>query len=165
MWRDVDPRNLGRDRPTLSRGSRAGTPELSERDSTLDPREALTRDLNLPRGPSRERVRVREHEYDHRGSEVRTLAAAGTFRVVPAADLREQYGNAGMQDRDLAHLRRQGLIRTTPYVVGRTRTTLVTLTDRGREVLDQSRRDRTGEAYQAYYAGISKPRELAHDAR
>jgi hypothetical protein len=96
---------------------------------------------------------------------VRTLAAAGTFRVVPAADLREQYGNVGMQDRDLAHLRRQGLIRTTPYVVGRTRTTLVTLTDRGREVLEESRRARSGEPNQAYYVGVSKPRELAHDTR
>jgi hypothetical protein len=165
MWRDVDPRDHDRDRPTLSRGSRAGTPELSERGSTIDPREALTRDLNLPRGSSRERIRVRGREYELRGTEVRTLAAAGTFRVVPAADLREQYRNAGMQDRDLAHLRRQGLIRTTPYVVGRTRTTLVTLTDRGREVLEESRRARDGEPNQAYYVGISKPRELAHDAR
>jgi hypothetical protein len=165
MWREVDPRDHDRDRPTLSRGSRAGTPELSERGSTIDPRETLTRDLNLPRGQSRERVRVRGHEYDLRGTEVRTLAAAGTFRVVPAADLREQYPKAEMQERDLAHLRRQGLIHTTPYVVGRTRTTLVTLTDRGREVLDESRRARGGEPGQAFHAGISKPRELAHDTR
>src|SRR5262245_17674193 len=99
MWPEVDFRDIDRDRPTRSRGSRAETPELSEPGSTIEPRDALTRDLNLPRGPSRERVRVREHEYDLRGTEVRTLAAAGTFRVVPAADLREQYGNAGMQDR------------------------------------------------------------------
>jgi len=165
MWREVDPRDIDRDRPTLSRGSRAGTPELFERGSTIDPREALTRDLNLPRGRSREPVRVREHEYELRGSEVRTLAAAGTFRVAPAADLREQYRDAGMQDRDLAHLRRQGLIRTMPYVVGRTRTTLVTLTDRGRQVLEESRRARGGEPSQAFYTGISKPRELAHDVR
>lgn len=165
MWREVDPRDIDRDRPTLSRGSRAGTHEVSERDSTSDPRVALTRDLNLPRGPSRERVRVREHEYSLRGSEVRTLAAAGTFRVVPAADLREQYRDAAMQDRDLSRLRRQGLIRTMPYVVGRSRTTLVTLTDRGREVLEESRRARGGEPGQAFHAGISKPRELAHDAR
>jgi hypothetical protein len=165
MWREVDPRDQDRDRPALSRGSRAGTPELSERGSTTDPREALTRELNLPRGPSRERVRVRGHEYDLRGTEVRTLAAAGTFRVVPAADLREQYPNASMQERDLTHLRRQGLIRTMPYVVGRTRTTLVTLTDRGRDVLEESRRARGNEHDQAFYTGISKPRELAHDTR
>ena len=48
MWRDVDPRDLDRDRPTLSRGSRAGTPELSERGSTTEPREALTRDHLIP---------------------------------------------------------------------------------------------------------------------
>ena len=165
MGREVDPRDGDRDRPTLSRGSRAGTTDLSERGSTSDPREALTRDLNLPRGPSRERVRVRDHDYELRGSEVRTLATAGTFRVVPAADLREQYRNAGMQERDLVHLRRQGLIRTMPYVVGRTRTTLVTLTDRGREVLEESRRARGGEPSQAFHAGVSKPRELAHDGR
>ena len=165
MWRDVDPRDVDRDRPTLSRGSGAGTHEISERGSTSDLRETLTRDLNLPRGPSRERVRVREREYNLRGSEVRTLAAAGTFRVVPAADLPEQYRDRGMQDRDLAHLRRQGLIRTQPYVVGRTRTTLVTLTDRGRDVLDEGRRARSAEPSQAFYAGISKPRELAHDVR
>jgi len=165
MWRDVDPRDADRDRPTLSRGSRAGTTGPSERDATSDPREALTRELSLPRGPARERVRIRDHEYELRGSEVRTLAAAGTFRVVPSADLREQYRSAGMQDRDLARLRRQGLVRTIPYVVGRTRTTLVTLTDRGREVLEESRRVRGNQHGQAFYAGISKPRELAHDTR
>jgi hypothetical protein len=165
MWRDVDPREHDRDARTLSRGSRAGSPEKAERGSTIEPREALTRDLNLPRGPSRERIRVNGHEYDLRGTEVRTLAAAGTFRVVPASDLREQYSNGRMQERDLANLRRQGLIRTTPYVVGRTRTTLVTLTDRGREVLGKSRRARGDEPGQAFYSGISKPRELAHDTR
>jgi hypothetical protein len=70
-----------------------------------------------------------------------------------------------MQDHDLTHLRQQGLIRTMPYVVGHTRTTLVTLTDRGREVLEESRRARGNEYGQAFYTGISKPRELAHDAR
>lgn len=165
MWRDVDPRDIDREGPSPSRGSRAGGQESSRRSSTSDPREALTRDLNLPRGPSRERVRVRDQECGLRGSEVRTLAAAGTFRVVPAADLREQYRDAGRQERDIAHLRRTGLIRTLPYVVGRTRTTLVTLTDRGREVLEENRRSRGGETSQAFYAGISKPRELAHDTR
>lgn len=165
MWRDVDPRDTDRDRPSPSRGSRAGSPELSERGPTSNLRDALTRDLNLPRGPARERVRVRHHEYELRGSEVRTLAAAGAFRAVPAADLREEYRDRRAQERDLAHLRRQGLIRTMPYVVGRTRTTLVTLTERGREVLEQNRRELGDEREQRFYAGISKPRELAHDAR
>ena len=41
----------------------------------------------------------------------------------------------------------------------------MTLTDRGRELLERHRRtDREG-ASQAYYTGIVKPRELAHDAQ
>jgi len=70
-----------------------------------------------------------------------------------------------MQARDLTHLRKLDLVRTMPYVVGRTRTTLVTLTDRGRMVLEDARRDRGEERRQIFYAGISKPRELAHDVR
>ena len=164
MWRDWEPRSLDADRPSLSRGSRAGSepPDLT---TARDSREPLTRDLDLPRGTSREQVRGRDRAYDLRGSEVRTLATVGTFRVVPTADLREQYRDSGMQHRDLSHLLQLGLVKTSPYVVGRTRTTLVTLTDRGREVLEDSRRHRANEAGQAFYSGISKPRELAHDVR
>ena len=51
-----------------------------------------------------------------------------------------------------------------PYVVGKTRTTLVTLTEQGRSVLEDARRDHDRER-QVFYAGIAKPRELAHDAQ
>jgi hypothetical protein len=164
MWRDVEPRTQDQERPSPSRGSR-GASDAPEGDRSTDPREALTRDLDLPRGPDRERVKVREHEYRLRGSEARTLATAGTFRVVPTADLRDQYANAGRQERDLEHLRSAGLVKTTPYVIGRTRTTLVTLTEQGRDVLEASRRDRDTDPRQTFYAGVSKPRELAHDVR
>ena len=164
MSRDLDPRELDHDRPTPSRGSRAGSePQDSAPDS--DSWDPLIRDLDLPRGPSRELVRVRGLEYDLRGSEVRTLATVGTFRVVPAVDLRGLYRDAETQARDMKHLQKLGLIRTTPYVVGRTRTTVMTLTDRARSVLEDARRDRGEDARQAFYAGISKPRELAHDVR
>src|ERR1700688_5055063 len=49
----------------------------------LDPRDALTTGLDLPRGPERERVSVHEQMYRLRGSEARALATIGTFRVVP----------------------------------------------------------------------------------
>ena len=53
-----------------------------------------------------------------------------------------------------------------PYVVGRERTTLVTLTERGRDVLEERRRPGRRTAIgRPFYAGIAKPRELAHDAR
>src|SRR5262249_23410550 len=141
MSRDLDPRELDNDRPTPSRGSR-GSSEPQESSAPNDTREPLIRDLDLPRGSSRERVRMRDREYDLRGSEVRMLAATGTFRAVPTADLRDQSRDAQGQARDLKHLRELGLVRTTPYVVGRTRTTLVTLTERGRSVLEDARRDR-----------------------
>ena len=62
-------------------------------------------------------------------------------------------------------LRDRGLVRTMPYVVGRERTRLVTLTDQGRAVLEAARRPRDGERRQEFYAGIAKSRELSHDVR
>jgi hypothetical protein len=164
MWRDVDPREPEHERPALNRGGRVGTDSVSV-ETSPDTREVLTRDLDLPRGPRRERFRQHGREYELRGSEVRTLAAAGTFRVVAASDLRDGYRDAASLHRDLLHLREQGLITTTPYVVGHTRTALVTLTARGRDVLDAARRERSAGTAQCFYAGVSKPRELAHDVR
>ena len=43
----------------------------------------------MPRGPERERVWARDSDVRLRGSEVRTLATVGAFRVVPAGDLRD----------------------------------------------------------------------------
>src|SRR5262245_26717519 len=110
MSRDLDPRDFDHDRPTPSRGSR-GASESQDSPSLNDVREPLIRDLDLPRGPSRERVRFRDRDYDLRGSEARTLATAGTFRVVPTTDLRDQYRDAETQARDLTHLRKLGLVR------------------------------------------------------
>jgi hypothetical protein len=110
-------------------------------------------------------VHVRTRTYELRGSEVRTLATVGAFRVVPASDLRDHDNRpADPRKGDLSHLRDLGLVCTMPYVVGNTRTTLVTLTEQGRSVLEDARRDHDRER-QVFYAGIVKPRELAHDAQ
>lgn len=165
MWREHDPRDSERDRADLSRGSRAGTGS-DDAASVSDPRDPFTRDLELPRGPTREPVRVRGRRYELRGSEVRTLATLGAFRAVPESDLRESNSEReGKRDRELIRLRELGLVRTMPYVVGQTRTAVVTLTDRGRAVLESARLDRDGHRAQAFHAGILKPRELAHDVR
>jgi hypothetical protein len=164
MHRDIDPREFDRDRPDMPRGGR-GSGEPGRTPVVDDPRDALTRDLDLPRGPSRDRVRVRNWEGDLRGSEVRVLAAAGAFRVVPIDELRRPDDRPHVHRKDVERLRSLDLVRTMPYVVGRERTTLVTLTDRGREVLEAARREHGTEPHQAYYAGVAKPRELAHDAR
>jgi hypothetical protein len=131
-----------------------------------DPRDVFTRDLDLPRGSSRERVRVKDKEYRLSGEDVRVLATVGAFRVVPSGDLREPNPRTPTRPaRDLERLRDLGLVQTVPYVVGRTRTTLVTLTGHGRDVLEGARRPGADSDRQAFYVGITKPRELAHDSK
>jgi hypothetical protein len=161
MWRDVeyDPRSDDRDRPDASRSGTAGA-DLSD-GRGRDPRDVFARDLDLPRGRARERVYRHGRTYALHGGEVRTLATVGAFRVVPDVDLRDRPES---RPRDLRHLQELGLVRTVPYVIGKTRTKLVTLTDRGRDVLEDARRGSDRDTGQAFYAGVSKPRELAHDA-
>jgi DNA-binding MarR family transcriptional regulator len=156
MWDSLDPRSFD------PRERDAADPRHLD---ALEPRDAFTRGLDLPRGLERERVHVHEHEYDLRGSEVRTLATIGAFRVVPADDLRDDLGRSGdVRHGDLERLRATGLIRTVaPFDRGE-RTTLVTLTERARELLE-SHRTRDYEPPQTFYAGLVKSRELTHDAQ
>ena len=189
-WPD-DPREHDHGRE-LSQGSRGGSSDSRDR-AVIDPRDVFTKDLNLPRGPERQRVRARDHEVRLRGSESRTLATVGAFRVVPAGDLRDADGKALDPGRgDLRHLKSEGLVQTIP-AVGEDRA-LVVLTEKGRDVLETnrlstilqrelgsaaalrdivddrwSREDRhkpdVREVRQEFYAGLRKPRELTHDAQ
>jgi hypothetical protein len=121
----------------LSRGSRGGLSNPREREP-LDARDVFTRDLELPRGPKRERVWARDSDVRLRGSEVRTLATVGAFRVVPAGDLRDGHDRPLDPHRgDLRHLRDSGLVETIP-TTGSDRA-LVVLTERGRDVLERNR--------------------------
>ena len=164
MWRDYEPRANEPERLEVSRGSRGGGEQRSE--VSTNPRDVFSRDLGLPRGSSRRRVRDRIHSYELRGSEVRMLATVGAFRVVPAADLREELGRpVDPWNGDLRRLREAGLVRTVPHLIGRQRQTLVTLTERGRDLLESHRSRGRDQARQAFYAGLVKPRELAHDAQ
>lgn len=63
-------------------------------DRAFDSREPFMRDLDLPRGLDREIVRDRDREYTLRGSETRTLATVGAFRVVSSRDLRDHQDRA-----------------------------------------------------------------------
>ena len=164
MDRDIDPRGDESERRDPAPGRRAVS--ARERPSAEDEtREVFSRGLDLPQGSGRERVRIHSHEYQLHGSEVRTLATVGAFRVVPAEELRRPTEGPSVLRKDLEHLRDAGLVRTMPYVVGRNRTTLVTLTEQGREVLEAARRPRDGEEPQIFYAGVAKSRDLAHDVR
>jgi hypothetical protein len=61
------------------------------RDRNDDPRDALMRDLDLPRGDERELVVDRDRIYELDGEDSRTLAAVGAFRIVPEHDHRDRY--------------------------------------------------------------------------
>ena len=58
MWRDIDPRDDERERPDLSRGS-AGRSDDGASNAT-DSGDALTHDLDLPRGSTRRPVKDRD---------------------------------------------------------------------------------------------------------
>ena len=79
-----------------------------------DPRDAFTRDLNLPRRHERAIVHHRDREYTLRGSESRTLATVGAFRVVSSRDLRDDRDRPlDPRSSDLRHLRELGLVEVT----------------------------------------------------
>lgn len=124
-----------------------------------DPRDAFVDGLDLPRGLERQYVQDGRGEiYELNGDDARMLATIGAFRVASDRDL-EDFRNAADS---LNHLRDEGL--THSVQVGPDERVEV-LTERGRDVLEESRRDREGNDRQAFYAEVGRPRELQHDAQ
>jgi len=136
-------------------------PDREPPDRAFDPREPFTRDLNLPRGLEREVARGRDRECTLRGSETRTLATIGAFRVVSSRDLRD-YNDRPTDPRsgDLRHLREQGLIKTVR--VPGSREHAVALTKEGRTLLEHHR-DRDHGGRQTFRDGLEREREREHD--
>lgn len=129
---------------------------------SIDPCDVFSRDLDLPRGPERDLVRDRDHDYRLNGSETRALSTVGSFRIVPESDLRDPSdATRDVRDRDLCHLERQGLIQRVPV---NDKGRAVALTDRGRALLERHRARDTGHRQQ-FYSGADRPRERSHDAQ
>jgi len=168
MWDRYDARGGDeRDRSGAwdrNRGSRGGTNERDP-DRERDPHDVFTRDLELPGGPDRELVRVRDRIHEINGAESRMLATVGAFRVVSESDLHDARDGAQDSHRSLGHLEREGLVQTSRLCAD---DRAVVLTDRGRDLLEanrHTREDRAQEPRQAFYAGLRKPRELTHDTK
>jgi hypothetical protein len=132
-------------------------------DHGVDSREPFTRDLELPKGQDRELVRDRDREYTLRGSETRTLATVGAFRVVSSRDLRDHHDRPlDPRSSDLRHLREQGLVESVR--VPGSREHAVALTKDGRSLLEHNRS--SGEnARQTLWHGVKRERELGHDVQ
>jgi hypothetical protein len=154
LAKDADDRVPGRD--SESRGRDRETPDRHD-DRGSDPRSVLGRDLDLPHRHDRELVHGRDRHYTLNGSETRTLATVGAFRVVSERDLREPRGGAG----DLRHLEDQGLIQRVPV---NEQERAVTLTRDGRDLLERHR-ETGSERHQTFYAGADRARERSHDTQ
>ena len=165
MWKSSDPRDTDAREEALWDARERGGDDPRDRD--VDPRDVFREGLDLPRGRDRERVFVEDQTYELRGSEVRTLATIGAFRVVPIDDLRDDRGRSGdLWHGELDRLRSADLIRAVaPFDRDdERRTVLVTLTDRGRDLLE-SHRTPEHEPRQQFYSGDVRARELSHDAQ
>jgi len=168
--RDDDPRDLEAQWIKLGRGSSDDDPrdvlddprERADDPRDRDPRDPFIDGLELPRGLEREIVIDGDHRYELNGDDSRSLATIGAFRVVSEHDLREPRNESDPREPDLRHLRDEGLVRFVS-LDGRDRA--VTLTDRGHHLLESHRRDREDHREQAFYEGVSRPRELSHDAQ
>jgi hypothetical protein len=135
--------------------------DRDSQDRSLDAREPFTRNLDLPRGLERELVRDRDREYTLRGSETRTLATVGAFRVASSGDLRDNHDRPlDPRSGDLRHLREQGLVETVR--VPGSRHHAVALTKEGRSLLERHR-DRHQDSDQTFWHGVKRERELEHD--
>ena len=157
---DNDPRERDDQSRDLNRGSRGGSdPRERER---VEPRDVFVDRVNLPRGPEREHIRFRDRDYTLRGSESRTLASVGAFRVVPTHDLRDKFDKPlDPRHGELWHLRDSGLVETVRLDRD---TSAVTLTKEGRDLLEAYRRDADAPDVQRFSHGVQRPRELKHDA-
>lgn len=145
--------------PPVSRSSDVRSGREPARDTPRVPIEGLA----LPRGDRREPVSVAGRTYQLRGSEARTLATVGAFRLVPAEQLDDRRG--GLWTSDLQRLSEQGLIERMTITVNERPTPMVVLTTEGKALLDETRDSAVSGARQEFHAGLVKPREAAHDAQ
>jgi hypothetical protein len=166
MGHDFDPRSYDHENERHNHAERdrvTQDPRDPKDRASLD--DVFTRDLDVPRGRERELLSVWGRSHELRDTQVRALATIGAFRAVPAGDLRDPDARPLRVDRgDLYELRRGGLIRVVTPEINRQRTAIVTLTRRGRALLEAHRRQ-SGPDRQTFYAGIARSRELAHDAQ
>lgn len=158
VTRETDPERDPKDAHDLGRHR-----DREDRERHTDPRELFVDGLKLPRSPERELVFDGDNRYELNGDDSRTLATIGAFRLVAESDFRgaDEHG-LEIRGPDWRHLRDGGLTDSVRLDTG---DRAVTLTDRGQHLLETHRREGDGTRQQAFYAGVSRPRELSHDVQ
>ena len=154
-----DPRDDDRDRGSgwdRDLGGRGSTSDRA-RNEERDPRDVFTKDLDLPRGRERRPVGERDRVYEINGTESRMLATVGAFRVVAQGDLHDIRDDSPSSRRSFKHLANEGLICTSPLSSD---DRAVTLTDRGRDLLEANRHERTTAP-----TSRARPSTLASESR
>ena len=109
-------------------------------------------------GAIEKQARDRERVYTIDGDESRAGQRSARFGS-RKSDLHDIRDDSRSSRRSLKHLEKEGLIRASPLSSD---DRAVTLTDRGRDLLEANRyerQDRTHEPRQTFHAGIRKPRE------
>jgi hypothetical protein len=122
----------------------------------------LERYLDLPHGETRERFEGRDRDHLLNEDEIRALATIGAFRVVSEDDL---VGAGRIDDAGLRHLSDEGLVVREALTDIAGSQHILSLTRDGEEVLKACRHDNDKGPAQTFYAGVVKPRELAHDVQ
>jgi hypothetical protein len=121
----------------------------------------VDRHLDPTRGETRERFEGRDRDHLLNEDETRALATIGVFRVVSEDDL---FGPGGI-DADVRHLSDEGLVGRETLTDTEGSQHILSLTHEGKELLEASRLDEAKGPAQVLYAGVVKPRELAHDVQ
>lgn len=126
--------------------------------------------LDLPRGSERRAVTLGRDRFMLRSSESELLATAGAFRAIVLRDLGSFADHRATTERsslamDVRSVRQQGLLDTHALVINGRHESIAVLTDRGLKLIEGSRTPHSGPHIQRFYAGLVKPRELAHDAQ
>jgi hypothetical protein len=151
-------------------------------DETRDPHDANTAKpwspadaLTRTRTPERTDRRTARERTSLHPADAALLATIGAFRIVPERELlcgtreraHEPASDTADRTADLRSLTNRGFLESRTVVINEQPERLLALTDAGKRWLEAHRGTPTSDEArrQEFYAGLVKPRELAHDAQ
>ena len=171
MIRELDERELAREAPAFdARRERRESPHVT---AARAPRDPIPRDVRREvlrgqagSGPSRRgRGLARWGRFRLAADTVEALRVAGTFGTVELSDLTDLFESARRSTRSVQELERDGLLLVERFQRGGRRIEAVTLTSRGRRLLERSidPRETGDEEAQAYLSGCASAAQVLHD--